>query len=117
MREKAKMTTEIWTNLEYNLANIIIEKALSNDNFTTREPLGKIIYHYATLQNFLAIIQTQSLFCTNLNYLNDKKEYNFGVEQVLRVIDKLKSENFANSILENFDDDVDKFIKFFVLNL
>lgn len=112
LKTKIKLTSEIFRNLEYNLANIIISKALSNENLNkSNRELGRLIYHYSSLQSFLSIIQSQTLFCTNLNYLNDKKEYKFGVEQVLEVVDKLKKENFASNILNNFDDEIEQFYK------
>ena len=112
LKTKIKLTSEIFRNLEYNLANIIISKALSNENLNkSNQELGRLIYHYSSLQSFLSIIQSQTLFCTNLNYLNDKKEYKFGVEQVLEVVDKLIKENFACNILNNFDNEIEEFYK------
>lgn len=109
MNQQIKITSEIWTNLEYTLANEMLRESFTNKNLNKSEKLGDIIYHYTSLTNFLAIIQSQSFFCTNLNYLNDKKEYKFGVEQVLKVVDKLNIENFANYILNDFENDIHKF--------
>lgn len=41
--------------------------------------------------------------------MNDKKEYKFGVEQVIKVIEKLKTEKFSDEILNNFEDNIDTF--------
>lgn len=85
--------------------------ALNGENSVKIEPLGKLIYHYASLPSFCAIIQSQSLFCTNLNYLNDTKEFKFGVEQVLKVIDKLQLESYSDSILHEVKEKIEDFYK------
>lgn len=105
------MTSGLWRNFEHDLANIILKYAFKEENLNTNEPLGRIVYHYASLPSFSAIIQSQSLFCTNLNYLNDKKEFKFGVEQVLKVIDKLQLENYSDSILNEVKEKIEDFYK------
>jgi hypothetical protein len=66
-----------------------------------------IIYHYTSLAGLVSIIENQSLYCTNLNFLNDKKEYRFGVEQIVTVVEKLKNEDFNQEVLEKFEKNID----------
>lgn len=67
---------------------------------------SRTLYHYTTLESLKAIIEKQSFFCSNSAYLNDKKEYNFGLELFIsefkNKIEKLNDEitvNIFNSIL------------------
>lgn len=111
MEEKINFSSELWRNIKYNLADVIIGYSLTNKDLNSDKSLGRIIYHYASLQSFLSIIENQSLFCTNINYLNDKKEYQHGIDQILKVVKKLQEENFYKIILDNFNDHIDIFYK------
>ena len=45
-----------------------------------RDTAPKILYHYTTQAGFLGIIQSQSLWATDMRYLNDKREYLLAME-------------------------------------
>lgn len=59
-----------------------------------------IIYHYTSLNGFLSIIETQSLFFSNVNFLNDSKEIKHGVDIVLKAIEQCENEKNADILLQ-----------------
>lgn len=54
------------------------------------------------------IIENQSLHCTHINYLNDKTEYQHGVDLIQGAISDLKKENFQTAILEKILPNIDE---------
>lgn len=91
---------------------IDLEKKLSEyiDNSTKkkRRNNSSILYHYTNLHSLKAIIENQSLLCSNSAYLNDKKEYLYGLELFLNEInDKKKlAEEQELQIIENIENEL-----------
>lgn len=48
------------------------------------------LYHYTNLHSLKAIVENQSLLCSNSAYLNDKKEYLYGLELFRNVLNNKK---------------------------
>ncbi len=92
---KIKLNDTIWANLEYQLANHLLKEAFVNPNLNHKIENSEIVYHYTTLESFISIIESQSFHFTNLNYLNDRKEYDHGVEIILDTL-KLHAQNEAS---------------------
>ncbi len=111
--DKIKINDAIWTNINYQLGNHLLKEAFANPNLNHKLENSEIVYHYATLESFLLIVESQSLYFTNLNYLNDRKEYNHGVEIILDTlkhqaynetsVSKLKILNYVEKNLESIN--------------
>ena len=60
---------------------------------------SKTLYHYTNLHSLKAIVENQSFFCSNSAYLNDKKEYYYGLELFKKEFENIIHEpNNENSI-------------------
>ncbi|MEZ7498598.1 DUF2971 domain-containing protein [Flavobacterium sp. Arc3] len=109
--DKIEINDEIWTDINYQLGNYLLKEAFSNPNLNHKLENSEIVYHYVTLESFLSIVESQSLYFTNLYYLNDRKEYNHGVEIILDTLkhqaynetseSKLKILNYIEKNLES----------------
>ena len=53
----------------------------------------KIVYHYTTQEGLLGIIENEKLFATNIKFLNDTKEFDFGINQLALTLKELRLEN------------------------
>ncbi|HEX8010670.1 MAG TPA: hypothetical protein VF814_07020 [Casimicrobiaceae bacterium] len=51
--------------------------------------LPSLIYHYTTLEGFVGIVQSRSLWLSDYSYLNDARELTHGVEIVRSVVDEM----------------------------
>ena len=98
--DKIEINAEIWANIEYQLGNHLLKEAFGNPNLNHKLENSEIVYHYATLESFLSIVESQSLYFTNLNYLNDRKEYNHGVEIILDTLEHQASSETSESKLK-----------------
>lgn len=47
---------------------------------------AKILYHYTSLEGFLGIIETKSIWATNILYLNDASEMNYSKDLIKKEI-------------------------------
>jgi hypothetical protein len=108
--EKEKITTEIWTELQANLLQELSLNYHNNSRLNKIFDANDILYHYTSLNTLISIIETQSLYATNVNFLNDSKESKHGVEIVLKAIENLeKNEN--SDILEKMKKNIDLLYK------
>jgi len=59
----------------------------------------KIIYHYTSLQGLLGIIESRSIWTTNIIYLNDTSELNYATKLFNEEVKnfKEKDHNFKRS--------------------
>lgn len=108
MEKPYKLTTEIWTGLNIELSNIIMFHAFHNEKLNAKIEQVDTIYHYTSLHGLVSIIENQSLFCTNINFLNDKQEYRHGVNLILEVIDKLKNDVLEIEILNMVENNINR---------
>ena len=111
LEDKIKITGENWTALRMQLSDIILANIFTNKKLGKKFPSIKTIYHYTSISGLIGIIETQSIYCTNINFLNDKKEFKYGVNLIKKVIDKLQKENFEISVLEMVSKHIDKIYK------
>lgn len=109
--EKIKINGDNWTALRLELSHQIMFHAVGNENLNKQFPSLKNIYHYTSLNGLISIIENQTIYCTNLDFLNDKQEFKHGVNLVLRVIDKLKKENYELDILNKVEQNIDTISK------
>ena len=93
------------------LGNEMIVNSILNEKLNRQFPSLGTIYHYTTLSSLISIIETQTIFSTNINFLNDKNEFKFGVGLILNVVDKLKKENIENPVLDMIEEKIDRIYK------
>jgi hypothetical protein len=100
---KIEMNHVIWTNINIHLANHLFKESFVNPNLNYKVENTEVVYHYATLDSFLSIVESQSLYFTNLYYLNDRKEYNHGVEIVLDTLKDQAYNETSETVLKIFN--------------
>lgn len=108
--EKQIITNEIWTELQGNMLQVLLLAYQKNNKLNKVFEHNDIIYHYTSLNGFLSIIETQSLFFSNANFLNDSKEIKHGVDIVLKAIEQTE-ENENSDILDKMKDNINLLFK------
>jgi hypothetical protein len=48
------------------------------------DPGDQIFYHYTSQRGLLGIIKEKKIWATNIRYLNDEREFDYGIDEVLR---------------------------------
>lgn len=83
----------------------------SNNFFSQKYRKTKILYHYSNLSSLKAIVENQTMFCSNSAYLNDKREYYYGLdlfkdalEGKLLVSSDSTEINILNSVLNRLNE-------------
>ncbi len=102
---------EYWTCIRMILANDLIKKSLADQRLYHKSELSDIIYHYTSLSGLIGIIESQALFSSNIQFLNDRKEFEYGVELILSTISKLKKKKRNLNILEKVEKNIDLIYK------
>ncbi|WP_269221881.1 DUF2971 domain-containing protein [Flavobacterium sp. IMCC34518] len=104
--EKEKITNEILIEIHGNLLHHISETFSNNNKINKQFGHCEDIFHYTSINGFISIIETQSLYCTNVNFLNDSKELKHGIELILKALEIVKnSEN--NDIIESTKNNIE----------
>lgn len=109
--EKIAINGESWTALRLQLGDIILHQVFVNERLKKENPRVDCIYHYTSLSGLISIVENQSIYCSNINFLNDKKEYKYGVEIILSVVEKLKESKNYNNILEKVSEHINLIYK------
>ena len=104
--DKIKINGDRWAAFEMELLQKIFFNPISNGDISP-----ETIYHYTSLQGLKSIIETQKIYCTNINFLNDKKEYKYGVDLIHGIIENLKDEDANILILEMVKKNIDLIFK------
>jgi hypothetical protein len=66
-------------------------------DFTEKEP--KTLYHYTTIGGLLGILKERNIWATNINYLNDRQEFQDVLDLLTKRIIKLQSTLDTESIM------------------
>ena len=111
MEEKILITPETWASLKSQMAQTILLNVFTNDKLNKRHPTLGTIYHYCSLNTLISIVENQTLYCTNVYFLNDKKEYNYGVDLILSRISKLKNDGINLDILNMLSEHINLIFK------
>lgn len=102
--EKTKIDGDTWASIRYTLSDRILHQCFTNPKLNYQvATASNLAYHYTTLDKFISILEGQSLYFTNLNYLNDRTEYNHGVDMISDVISKIMPEHPHSDILESIE--------------
>ncbi|MCZ6834577.1 MAG: DUF2971 domain-containing protein [Planctomycetota bacterium] len=48
-------------------------------------PPPNVLYHYTTLQSFISILDSQSLWATDIRVLNDRSELDYGLKEAIKI--------------------------------
>lgn len=97
---KIRLTDRNWASLKYGLADVFPKSAFSNSVLNLKVEDYETIYHYTDFGGFIAILESQSFYCTNINFLNDTKEFNHGIEILESVIDFFPTNKSTERIFE-----------------
>lgn len=101
---KIKFDGEAFSSLKMQFADQILKQSFVNPKLNKQFDDCSIIYHYTSLTSLTNIIENQSLYFTNLFYLNDKLELKYGIELIKKVLADTKTEN--DSILNLVEDHI-----------
>lgn len=78
------------------------------------EESDKILYHYTSLEGLLGITKSQSIWATNILYLNDASELNYAIgllrDQIINYQKRIKARNLEYMFFETLIEDIDKLI-------
>ena len=85
-------------NLQENFGKIFEELKseirpiiLTNQNISSSESFdSEALYHYTDLNGFIGILQNQSLFASNIGFVNDTQELLYGKNFIIDAFSKLK---------------------------
>ena len=108
--KKGNITNELWTEIQGNLLQELLINSPKNKKLNKRFSSCETLFHYTSLNGFLSIIETQSFYCTNVNFLNDSKEFKYGVETILKAVENLKT-NENSDILEKTRNNINLLFK------
>ncbi|WNH08039.1 DUF2971 domain-containing protein [Thalassobellus suaedae] len=108
--EKETITNETWTEIQGNLFQELLINSPKNEKLNKRFGSCDTLFHYTSLNGFISIIETQSFYCTNVNFLNDSKEFKYGEETILKAVENLKT-NENSSILEKIKNNIELQLK------
>lgn len=106
MREDLNRKSPVFEALKLQLEKELKETLESSSlQKTTRR--NKTLYHYTNLHGLKAIIENQCFFSSNSAYLNDKKEYYYGIDLFKKCIEE-KKESIKNKKGLNFISEIQK---------
>lgn len=108
--EKEKITNDAWTEIKAVFLQGLLCNYSKNIKLNKRFDSCDHIFHYTSLNGFISIIESQSLYCTNVNFLNDSKEIKHGEEIILKAIENVKNDENLD-ILDKAKENIKLLIK------
>jgi len=69
----------------------------------------KLVFHYTSLEGLLGIIESKSIWATNVLYMNDASELNYAKKLFKEEISRFCKENPHFKKTKNFDDSLGAF--------
>lgn len=112
MEGKIQITPEELYTLKVMMTKMIEVETFTNEKLSTVYPDLGTIYHYTNLNTLISIIENQTLYFSNIYFLNDKKEFKYGVELILSRIDALKNQGLNSEILNMLTEHTDLLFKY-----
>jgi Protein of unknown function (DUF2971) len=98
--EKIKLNGDNFAALKMGFAEVLLSQAFANPKLNYKVENSDLVFHYTTLEKFVSIIESQSFYFTNLNYLNDSKEYYHGVDLIIKIIKNYSTTEHKRAILD-----------------
>lgn len=108
---KIKLTAENWASLKYNLADKLLKTSLTNDKVKKTVEPYETIYHYTNFDGLIGILESQNLYATNMNFLNDRKELKHGMSLIQGVLNNLEINKENERIIESLIGNLSKIYK------
>lgn len=65
-------------------------------------PAPSLLYHYTTADGFIGILNTASIWLTNLQYMNDLSELQYATDLITEALDSKSKEHKSNEVLKEF---------------
>jgi len=90
LEPKIKFDGENFAALKMQFADQVLFQGFTNPKLNKQFEDSTIIYHYANVDTFFKIIEGQSLYFTNLFYLNDKVELKHGIGLIKKSLIEIK---------------------------
>lgn len=89
MNENLNNKNPVFEALKLNLEKALKEVLV---NYSIQKPnrKNKTLYHYTNLFGLKAIVESQCFFSSNSAYLNDKKEYYYGIDLFKKCVEEKK---------------------------
>jgi len=73
-----------------------------------QKPIPEVLYHYSSTEKLKGILNTNVFWASNINDLNDRSEYQYGIDVIRRVLTSIDS-SFNSNFIGLFIDQIDKF--------
>jgi len=109
-QQKIILNDRNWASLKYGLAEFLLKNAFANEKLNHKVKPYETIYHYTDLNGLIAILESQSFYCTNINFLNDRKEFNHGVDLVKENINSITGNKRNKEILKHLKTEIDSIL-------
>jgi Protein of unknown function (DUF2971) len=105
---KIKFTDSTYHTLDSMINNLFMSYAVSlpNDSAAIFDSF-ETLYHYTDLNGLIGIVQNQTLWATNVHFLNDKNEQKYGIELVKEIAESIKNiqnDKVIELIINHIDD-------------
>jgi hypothetical protein len=94
---KIKFTRNHYDQLYDLFYKEIVLKIAFDNKLSYKHEICNTVFHYASLETAIKIIQNQTLWATNTRFLNDREEFNHGIKLILNLLKSfVNSLNFAS---------------------
>ncbi|WP_459177412.1 DUF2971 domain-containing protein [Ewingella americana] len=82
-----------------------------------KEIIPPELYHYTDQAGFIGIIENKELWATQIQYLNDSKEFNLAIDIAMDIIGKKLSDRLRRSVKDVVEDIKKRVLKMDTLNI
>lgn len=107
---KVKITNDIWIELQGQFLQQLLHSYPTNNKLNKVFASTDLLYHYTSLDAFVSIVKSQSLYFTNVNFLNDSKEFLHGVYSIKMAVEELR-EKENNEILDKIESNTNQLLE------
>jgi hypothetical protein len=76
-----------------------------NENENGEKNIEEVYYHYCSIESFMSIIESKSIWLTNAKFMNDRLENKMieeNFDYIIEILKPLKTEIFIDNLIENF---------------
>jgi hypothetical protein len=108
--DKIKITEESLTALRLQMCDMIMIDTITKPDLSYAHTSVDTVYHYTDLATALKIIEGQTLWASNINFLNDTTEFIHGVKIIKEMIEEISTEA-SKLILTNVVKEIERIYK------
>lgn len=98
--DKIPISDELIRSLNMQLCDAIIFETAYNDDLNYKHDSVETVYHYTDLNALISIIEKQTLWATNLYFLNDRNEFKHGISLIFEILEQVNNKNLEAYIRE-----------------